>query len=100
MSKRYITMSGVQDKMWCDMKYPHPVYFNRPSDRMPKRELKAMLAERIEEARRMIDFLERLAAVDVENERLRHAINALHDFRNAIGIFTAEAAGVPHLWEE
>jgi hypothetical protein len=100
MSKRYITMSGVQDKMWCDMKYPHPIYFDRPNNRMPKRELKAMLALRIDESRRMTELLERLAAIDVENERLRNAINALHDFRNAMGVFTAEAAGMPHLWEE
>lgn len=99
MSKRYITTKGEMDKMWCDLHYPRPVYFDRPTERMPKRELCAMLAEHVAEARRVIDLLESLGEHGAENQRLRDAINALHDFRNAVGIFSASGAGMPHLWE-
>lgn len=99
MTKQYITTKGVQDKLWCDLHYPHPVYFDRPTERMPKRELQAMLHERAEEAKRIIEMMESMADAKVENERLRDYINALHDLHNAFRFFTAVGSGRPHLWE-
>jgi hypothetical protein len=92
-------MKGEMARIVCDSKYPHPVYFDRPSERLAKRDLKAMLHERAEEARRIIDMMEGMANANVENARLRDYINALHDFHNTFGFFTIEAPGKPHLWE-
>ena len=99
MSKVYRTLKGEMDKILCDITYPHPVYFDRPSERLAKRDLKAMLHERAEEAKRIISMLESMAEANVENARLRDYINALHDFHNAADFYTAEAPGKPHLWE-
>ena len=97
--KLYRTMKGEMERILCDITYPHPVYFDRPSERLTKHDLKAMLHERADEAKRIIDMMERMAEANVENARLRYYINALHDFHNAFGVFTAEAPGRPHLWE-
>jgi hypothetical protein len=100
MNKRYITNKGVKDKMWCDLNYPRPIYINRPTERMPKRDLQAMMQEHAAEARRIIDLLEGAANAGVDNETIRRYINVLHDFHNATGLMTALAAGSPQLWEE
>jgi len=97
--KLYRTMKGEMPRFICDSTYPHPIYFDRPSERLAKRDLKAMLHERAEEARRIIDMMEGMADANVENARLRDYINTLHDFHNAFGFFTVEAPGKPHLWE-
>ena len=99
MSKVYRTIRGDMDKILCDITFPNPVYFDRPSERLAKRDLKVMLHERAEEAKRIIDMMEHMAEANVENARLRDYINALHDFHNAFGFFSAEAPGKPHLWE-
>lgn len=100
MSKRYITTKGVQDKIWCDLHYPRPVYMDRPTERMPKRELQAMMRARADEARRTIDLLERASDAGIDNATIRKYINVLHDFRIASGYFTTLALGMPQLWEE
>jgi hypothetical protein len=92
-------MKGEMERILCDITYPHPVYFDRPSKRLAKHDLKVMLHERAEEARRIIDMMEGMANANFENARLRDYINALHDFHNAFGFFTVEAPGKPHLWE-
>lgn len=97
--KLYRTTKGNMERIMCDITYPHPVYFDRPTERLTKHHLKLMLCERAEEAKRIIDMMERMAEANVENVRLRYYINALHDFHNAFGFFTAEAPGRPHLWE-
>jgi hypothetical protein len=97
--KLYRTTKGEMERIICDITYPHPVYFDRPSKRLAKHDLKSMLHERAEEAKRIIDMMERMAEANVENARLRDYINALHDFHNAFGFFTVEAPGRPHLWE-
>ena len=97
--KLYRTTKGEMERILCDITYPHPVYFDRPSKRLAKHDLKVMLRERAEEARRIIDMMERMADANVENARLRDHINTLHDFHNAFGFFTTEAPGRPHLWE-
>ena len=99
MSKTYRTTKGPMNKVMCDIKYPHPVYFDRPSERLAKRDLKALLHERAEEAKRIISMLESMAGANVDNARLRQYINVLHDFHNAADFYTAEAPGKPHLWE-
>jgi hypothetical protein len=99
MSKVYRTTKGDMDKILCDITFPNPVYFDRPSERLSKHHLKIMLHERAEEAKRIIDMMEHMAEANVENARLRDYINALHDFHNAFGFFSAEAPGKPHLWE-
>ncbi len=97
--KLYRTTKGEMERILCDITYPHPVYFDRPSKRLAKHDLKVMLHERAEEAKRIIDMMERMAEANVENARLRDYINTLHDFHNAFGFFTVEAPGKPHLWE-
>ena len=97
--KLYRTTKGEMERIMCDITYPHPVYFDRPSKRLAKHDLKVMLHERAEEAKRIIDMMERMAEANVENARLRDYINALHDFHNTFGFFTVEAPGKPHLWE-
>jgi hypothetical protein len=99
MSKVYRTTKGDMEKILCDITFPNPVYFDRPSERLSKHHLKIMLHERAEEAKRIIDMMEHMAEANVENARLRDYINALHDFHNAFGFFSAEAPGKPHLWE-
>jgi hypothetical protein len=99
MSKVYRTVKGETDKILCDITYPHPVYFDRPSERLTKHHLKLMLHERAEEAKRIISMLESMAEANVDNARLRQYINLLHDFHNAADFYTAEAPGKPHLWE-
>jgi hypothetical protein len=99
MSKVYRTIQGDMDKILCDITFPNPVYFDRPSERLSNHHLKIMLHERAEEAKRIIDMMEHMAEANVENARLRDYINALHDFHNAFGFFSAEAPGKPHLWE-
>jgi hypothetical protein len=97
--KLYRTTKGEMERIMCDITYPHPVYFDRPSKRLAKHDLKVMLHERAEEAKRIIDMMERMAEANVENARLRDYINVLHDLHNAFGFFTAEGPGKPHLWE-
>jgi hypothetical protein len=99
MSKVYRTTKGDMEKILCDITFPNPVYFDRPSERLSKHHLKIMLHERAEEAKRIIDMMEHMAEANVENARLRDYINALHNFHNAFGFFSAEAPGKPHLWE-
>jgi len=100
MTKQYITTKGVRDKLWCDLHYPRPVYINRPTERMTKRELQGIMQEHAAEARRLIVLLEGAASAGVDNETIRRYINVLHDFHNATGLMTALAAGSPQLWEE
>jgi hypothetical protein len=97
--KRYRTTKGEMERILCDITYPHPVYFDRPSARLTKRDLKSMLHDRAEEVRRILDMMESMAEANVENSRLRDYINALHDLHNAFGFFSAEGPGKPHLWE-
>ena len=99
MPRLYRTINGPMERLMCDITYPHPVYFERPTERLTKHHLKIMLRDRAEEARRVISVLEHVAEANIENARLRDYINALHDFRNAAGFHTAEAPGKPHLWE-
>ena len=99
MSKTYRTNKGEMDKLLCDITYPHPVYFDRPSERLSKYHLKLLLHERAEEAKRIISMLESMAEANVDNARLRKYINVLHDFHNAADFYSAEAPGKPHLWE-
>ena len=87
------------EKILCEITYPHPVFFDRPSERLSKHHLKIMLLERSEEAKRIISMFESMASANVENARLRAYINALHDFHNAADFYSAEAPGKPHLWE-
>ena len=99
MSKQYRTLKGPMEKILCEITYPHPVFFDRPSERLSKHHLKIMLLERSEEAKRIISMFESMASANVENARLRDYINALHDFHNAADFYSAEAPGRPHLWE-
>lgn len=99
MSKIYRTLKGEMEKLLCDVTYPHPVYFDRPSETMTKHHLQIMLLERCEEAKRIISMIESMADANVEKARLRKYINALHDFHNAADFYSAEAPGKPHLWE-
>jgi len=99
MSKQYRTLKGPMEKILCEVTYPHPVFFDRPSERLTKHDLKIMLLERSEEAKRIISMFESMASANVENARLRDYINALHDFHNAAGFYSAEAPGKPALWE-
>jgi hypothetical protein len=99
MPRLYRTTKGPMERLMCDITYPNPVYFERPTERLTKHHLKIMLLERSEEAKRIISMFESMASANVENARLRDYINALHDFHNAADFYTAEAPGKPHLWE-